>query len=143
MGAPFAPPEVRFWRHVVVVLDDCWWWIGCRTSLGYGRFSISTQRRAQYAHRFAYEMLRGPIPAGLTIDHLCRNSSCVNPAHLEAVTQGENVLRSPLSSSGANARKERCIRGHRFDRVKKDGGRACSQCDAIHYRARRERMETV
>jgi HNH endonuclease len=66
---------------------DCWRWTGDVSVRGYGRI----KRRA--AHRVSYELFVGPIPAGMTIDHLCFNTRCVNPAHLEPVTAEENLRR--------------------------------------------------
>ena len=68
-------------------------------------------RKLVLAHRFAYELLRGPIPEGMTIDHLCRTRSCVNPEHFEVVTRGENVLRG-VGPPAMNARKTHCAKGH-------------------------------
>lgn len=80
----------RFWQKVVVVDSGCWEWQAYKVT-GYGSFNYG--RRPKLAHRLAYEWLVGPIPAGLQIDHLCRNRACVNPHHLEPVTQRENTLR--------------------------------------------------
>lgn len=80
----------RFWSKVEKT-DGCWLWTSTTNENGYGRFSI--KRRFVSAHRLAYEMTVGPIPDGLTIDHLCRVRSCVRPEHLEAVTLQENCLR--------------------------------------------------
>jgi hypothetical protein len=82
--------KVRFWSKVDQG-EDCWRWTAC-TSNGYGRFSV--KRQPVLAHRFAYELLVGPIPEGLELDHLCRNRWCVNPDHLEPVTHDENVRRA-------------------------------------------------
>jgi len=80
--------------------DECWPWRGFRNQYGYGRFRVHYRRVV--AHRVAYELTKGPIPAGLTIDHLCRNRLCVNPAHLEAVTLGTNIRRAiPFRRSAA------------------------------------------
>jgi len=65
------------------------------------------------AHRRVYTLLKGAIPDGLTLDHLCRFTSCVNPDHLEPVTAGENVLRGN-TAGGINARKTHCVHGHEF-----------------------------
>lgn len=118
----------RFMRHVEVT-DDCWLWRGSRDTLGYGRFTVSVARRSQFAHRVAYELLVGEIPNGLELDHLCRTPACVNPSHLEAVSHRENLMRSD-SISAVNARKTHCPRGHAYDRVRPDGSRRCSTCDA-------------
>ena len=88
----------RFFDFVCVCEDGCWRWLGFvfpRTprALPYGWFAAVPSRN-MFAHRFAYERLVGPIPDGLQIDHLCFTPSCVNPDHLEAVTQSANVRRS-------------------------------------------------
>jgi len=85
----------RFWKMVERPQADdkttCWTWSGGLRADGYGRFTFNGHR--SMAHRFAYEMAKGPIPLGLDIDHLCRVRHCVNPHHLEAVTRRENLLR--------------------------------------------------
>jgi hypothetical protein len=105
------PLEERFWEKVdrSAGPDGCWPWLAGRYSTGYGEFSIGYRKSA--AHRVAYELLIGPIPAGLELDHLCRNRLCVNPAHLEPVTTRENILRGE-SGSAKNARKTHCHNGH-------------------------------
>jgi hypothetical protein len=105
-------PEQRFWGHVEKT-PSCWNWVGAgaRSERGYGRFQpVLGCRKLVQAHRFAYETLRGLIPAGLELDHLCRNRFCVNPDHLEPVTPQTNQHRSN-SVSGTNARKTVCSRG--------------------------------
>lgn len=69
----------------------CWVWLKSRSELGYGR--MNRRGTVYYAHRVYYERHKGPIPKGLCIDHLCRNPPCVNPDHLEAVTNAENCRR--------------------------------------------------
>lgn len=86
------PPTKPFDDRYLVSADGCWVWTGSLNSGGYGRHSLPG-RRVVPAHRFAYERAHGPIPDGLHIDHLCRNRACVNPAHMEVVTNTENTRR--------------------------------------------------
>lgn len=117
-----------------VPIAGCWIWTAHASRGGYGRVVLGGKVRQ--AHRVVYELLSGEIPAGLQIDHLCRNRLCVNPAHLEPVTQQVNFERA---GPRYNALKTRCIRGHPFDteNTVKDrrGKRFCRACRAI-YRKR-------
>ena len=109
---PRPSPATRFWNHVDKTNEyGCWTWTGYVDPRGYAR--ISVENRPQFIHRFSYELHKGPIPEGLTIDHLCRTRHCVNPAHLEAVTDRENILRG-ISAVAVNARKTACPRGHPY-----------------------------
>ena len=83
--------EDRFWSKVELG-PDCWLWQGRPNRFGYGQFR-GIRGRMIMAHRFAYVLLRGPIPAGLTLDHLCETPACVRPSHLEPVTNSENLRR--------------------------------------------------
>lgn len=116
--------------------DGCWEWIGTKRNKGYGSFYIHGTFYVQ-AHRFCYELLSGPIPAGLTLDHLCRNTSCVNPDHLEPVTNRENTLRG-FNPCAMNARKTRCKNGHEFtqENIFRNyrGGRGCVTCNRTYQR---------
>ena len=97
---------------------------------GYGRFW--SNGRGVYAHRYAYEHFVAPIPKGLTIDHLCRNRACVNPAHLEVVTMRVNVLRGETFAA-ENAAKTHCVHGHEFTQKNTyyaKQGRVCRSCQA-------------
>ena len=121
--------EERFWYYCGAQSDGCWEWTGARTAAGYGQISLGDGRR-EYSHRYSYELLVGPIPAGFTIDHLCRRRSCDNPEHLEAVTLAENKRRG-MSIAAVNARKTHCHRGHEFtvaNTIRQSGGRACRTC---------------
>lgn len=97
----------RFWSKVIKT-KDCWIWSACKNPFGYGTFYLKKLMRA---HRVSYEISYGSIPNNLTIDHLCRNTSCVRPEHLEAVTQRENVLRGN-SLMAINKKKFFCKRDH-------------------------------
>ena len=83
----------RFNDKYFVAPDTCWIWVAGLYKSGYGSFLDGT--RTSRAHRFSYETFKGPISDGLVLDHLCRKICCVNPDHLEPVTQKENILRSP------------------------------------------------
>ena len=137
MTSPSLPLADRFLLHVEIT-DGCWLWVAHRDKLGYGRFTVSTAQRAQFAHRVAYELFVGPIPEGLELDHLCRNPSCVNPEHLEAVPHRENLMRSE-SISAVNARKTRCPQGHAYDKTTPSGLRRCSTCDTASEKRRTQR----
>lgn len=91
---PMVPKEDRFWSKVEPEPNSgCWIWIGARTE-GYGQLSSGRREEGNIsAHRFAYVLLRGPIPVGFEPDHLCRLRCCVNPWHMEPVTRRENALR--------------------------------------------------
>jgi len=123
--------EQRFWAKVRKG-DICWNWTAAKMPAGYGLFGVG-RRRPEYAHRFSYELAFGPIPQGMVIDHLCRNTSCVNPDHLEVVTHRENSLRGN-GSPALNARKTHCIHGHEFTPENTyrypHGGRKCRTCIA-------------
>lgn len=82
--------EGRFWAKVANG-EGCWEWRAARYPTGYGHCRWAG--KSAYAHRIAYLLVRGSIPSGLEIDHLCRNRACVRPDHLEAVTHRENVRR--------------------------------------------------
>jgi hypothetical protein len=100
--------EDRFW-NLVTKTDGCWLWGGSVNGSGYGRFWL-TAKKYVMAHRYAYELVIGPIPLGKQLDHVkargCKSRRCVNPGHLEPVTQRENVRR------GGNSTKTHCIKNH-------------------------------
>ncbi len=133
----------RFWSKVDKS-GECWEWTASKMSAGYGQFSLDG--RLWLAHRVAYELLVGEIPEGLQIDHLCRNRACVNPDHLEAVTQQTNTLRGEAPSA-ANARKTHCDSGHPFDEantyIKPDGARDCRVCHRERVRRHRARRQAA
>jgi hypothetical protein len=124
----------------VEVTPTCWLWRGHIMRLGYGVAWF--EDRQQPAHRAIYALLRGPVPTGMELDHLCRVRSCVNPEHLEVVTHRENTLRGS-SIVAVQARKTHCKRGHPLSgenlSIRKDGGRECLACRKVHQRLRVER----
>ncbi len=129
----------RFWPKVNKT-STCWLWTGSISSGGYGGFGI--RGTAKKAHRVSYELIVGPIPEGLELDHLCRVRHCVNPNHLEPVTRQENVRRGvgwagDYGNAGKRRRRTHCNHGHEFTpentQVRSDGlGRACRTCRLQH-----------
>lgn len=109
--------------------DGCWQWTAARSASGYGVFWVDGRNAS--AHRVMYELMVGPIPAGLDIDHLCRNRLCVRPAHLEPVSERVNTLRG-TAPSAVNAHKSECRRGHALAGanlyVNPRGERQCREC---------------
>lgn len=85
---------VTFWRRVdrKQDRDSCWLWRGLKNPKGYGRCRVGERHEVQ-AHRVGYILERGEIPEGKTLDHICRERGCVNPWHLEPVTNQENIRR--------------------------------------------------
>lgn len=132
--------EAKFWSRVADSgFDQCWVWLGARNNAGYGKFWPARKADgAVMAHRHAYELMVAEIPAGLVLDHLCRNVSCVNPYHLDPVPNGVNVRRG-MSPSSINRGKTHCINGHEFDeantRITPSGERACRACHRNYMRA--------
>ena len=121
--------------HTVIV-ENCWEWVGAHTVLGYG--VVRRDNKNKSAHRLSYEAFVGPIPLGLELDHLCRNTKCINPAHLEPVTHQVNVLRG-VGTPAVHAAKTHCDRGHEFSekntKTGPKGDRVCIECSRIRGRA--------
>lgn len=116
--------------------EGCWEWLGAH-SCGYA--AVWRHGRMRPAHRVVYELLVGPIPPGKQLDHLCRNIGCVNPAHLEPVTQRENIARGRCWER--NRSKTHCPSGHPYDErntgYRANGKRRCLTCHREQERKRR------
>ncbi|MFI8300031.1 HNH endonuclease signature motif containing protein [Streptomyces nigra] len=131
------PAAERFWPKVdKASANGCWNWTGAIGPNGYGYFG-APKGTSRLAHRFAYESVNGPVPNGLQLDHLCRNRRCVNPTHLEAVTQRVNTLRSD-GPTALNSRATHCKKGHEFtpeNTAVYRGKRECRTCKRTRLRA--------
>lgn len=123
----------RFIRFIIKDDMGCWLWQGHLDKNGYGSFWQKTGHRA---HRWSYEYYKEKIPQGLTIDHLCRVKNCVNPDHLEVVTNRENILRAkPVNKS--------CKNGHLYSEhgfLNTLGRKACRICSRGNTRRWRENI---
>ena len=126
----YAPP-VRDRILQKIRIDSafgCWVWLGSKQPAGYGQMTVDGKLRR--AHRVSYELVKGRIPDGLDLDHLCHNPSCVNPNHLEPVTRRENLLRGNTIPA-RHAAKTHCINGHALtgDNISlSEGFRRCKTC---------------
>ena len=139
----------RIWSKVQVT-DGCWEWLGSHQAGGYAQCGIGSQRAGTRSmgvvHRAVYQMVVGPIPSGLSLDHLCRNRGCVNPFHLEPIPIKVNILRGN-GWGGRHKRKTHCPAGHPYTGSNlytlytgsRDGHRFCRTCDREKHRRQRER----
>jgi len=132
----------RITARMEVREDGCWAWLGRLDRYGYGAFMLTTEggKRQTGAHRAAWLSMRGDIPAGLQVDHLCRNRSCVNPDHMEIVTNQVNCQRADQANKGRKVGSAPgCSRhgmSHGRTRVNKDGYSRwdCQTCAASRKR---------
>jgi hypothetical protein len=128
----------------------CWLWVGATSPSASGKhpYGIFTKDgKLRMAHRVSYEMAIGLIPDGLQLDHLCRMTLCVNPAHLEPVTPKENIRRGRTAEAARNTQlsKTHCPHGHEYSGdnlyIKPNGRRECRQCvrdSGARYRAKQK-----
>ena len=126
-------PE-RLWMGFVRSDSGCWEWAGAISRQGYG--SLGRGGKKVYAHRAMYELLVGPIPDGLELDHLCRNRKCVNPSHLDPVTHAENTRRAAAGIT-------HCPHGHEYTventAYTSKGWRRCRACGRERARQYKKR----
>lgn len=123
--------------------DGCWEWQGFKTKSGYGRLNTGRRGGAVAAHRLALFFAGRPVHPERVVDHLCRNPGCVNPSHLDIVSQRINNIRGN-GFPGRNARKTHCVHGHEYTPENtgwqiRGGivrGRKCKACESA-YRKRR------
>lgn len=132
----------RFFSHVVIKHNGCWQWTGAKNPKGYGTFRADGRNVA--AHRYSYELFCGPFPRGLVSGHLCRNHGCVNPSHIEPVTNRENILRG-VGVTAIKARQTHCAHGHLLSGGnlirRRNGQRGCRECFRVSYPSSRPRYE--
>ncbi len=129
---PLSPKDIlRFWKKVRKT-ETCWLWTAARSPAGYGFFGLAGKNRL--AHRVAFVLCRGEPRPEMQLDHLCRNTSCVNPDHLEPVTPRENLRRSPHTTGN----RTKCPQGHAYSGdnvyIKPSGARTCRECDRVRAR---------
>jgi hypothetical protein len=132
---------LRFWAKLYADPSGCWLWQGGLTADGYGKFYPTTPGRVVLisSHRAAYLDFVGPIPSGLTIDHLCRTRHCANPRHMEVVTRRENQRRGLKGTLTTH-----CPQGHPYDAANThtyNSHRYCRACNRLQQQRRwRERL---
>lgn len=120
----------RILQTVTRTEAGCWHRTAYQNGTGYTRIFCGPKGERMYllAHRVMYVAAYGPIPEKATIDHICENRSCCNPAHLRIIPFGDNVLRSKGNPFAINARKTHCIHGHELPPYVRGGKRKCRPC---------------
>lgn len=129
-----CPDSSRFESKYEIDGSGCFVWQAGVSTQGYGKFKVGG--KTALAHRWNYQRVKGEIPKGMVLDHLCRNRRCVNPEHLEVVDTRENVLRG-VGPSAANETKTHCVNGHEFtagNTYHRRNGRECRKCWEVRRR---------
>lgn len=134
--------KIRF-EDKINKTDSCWIWTASKTDQNYG--VIWLNKKYVKAHRVSYMLYKGNLDDTLVIDHLCRNTLCVNPDHLEQVTQSENVRRGNAGKkNNAQRKKTHCPKGHQYSRITKDGYRQCGICRSEQQmRYKRDKLDKL
>lgn len=113
------------WPVALDPIYGCWLWQGRRDADGYGRLD------GQLAHYAVWRALRGEIPPGKQLDHVCRRRACVAPTHLEPVSKADNERRK---SWRYRSRRTHCSAGHDLGihgRLTPEGGKVCRSCSGV------------
>ena len=147
-----TPIIQRLMARVEKRTDGCWIWQGAASSAGYGVIQLPTGKRggkSASTHRLAYELLKQPIPTDRELDHLCRNTLCLNPDHLEIVTRKENQRRG--KNGLLRVPPTHCRRGHLLDatnirinhRINRTPDKTCLRCEKLRDRHRTTRISRM
>ena len=137
----------QFNKYVMPVTEcGCWIWLGYVSENGYGRFCPRYGMTPLYAHRVSYELYKKKIPEGFVLDHVCRIRCCVNPDHLEIVTQKENLARGIGTSGESYSMRDSCKNGHSFSGGRfylRSRTRICLICDSKRSKAKYRRLKNA
>ncbi len=145
MGRPkktSLPTYDEFLSRTILLASGCRIPVGIKTrrplptTFGYSRVTVLGRRHQ--AHRLCWELANGDVPAGLDLDHLCRNRACCEVSHLEPVTRQVNLLRGETITA-RHAAKTHCPKGHEYtaeNTQMKRGTRQCRECDRIRHRVK-------
>lgn len=148
-GPKPKPIEERFWAKVEKRANGCWEWTANKNNQGYGLIRTGSlsdgSRRMELAHRVSLKISGIHIPDGYDVDHLCKNTICVNPSHLEPVTTEENLRRGNILLYHEKRKTfTHCRYGHEYAGntfIGKDGYRRCRECARIKSKRHRDRYK--
>jgi len=135
-------PAIERFEEKFKKSDGCWEWTSSLNNNGYGQFHY--RKKNVYSHRFSYELYVGPIPNGMVLDHLCRNTKCLNPKHLEVVTQAVNMARGKMFKY--RSEKTECPSGHTYDAANTrmyEGRRYCRACHRVRSKIRKAKLRLL